>query len=122
MEHHYRRNKPSQRQLQVGSSIYRLVTEAISMNESFYTRFHNVCISGVRMNSGLKQAVIIFTTSSNVNVKIITSELNKMSGYFRKLIAQNLNLRYVPDVSFLYDKTSVEMEMLQATLEKMREE
>lgn len=118
MEHLYKRNKPSQRQLQVGVSIHRAVIEAIQMNEILYSKFFNVSFLGVRMNSGLKQANIMFSTTGNA--KNIKNELNQMSGYFRKIIGNSLKLRFVPEIFFIYDNSAVQMEMLEENLNKIK--
>ena len=117
-EQYYKRNQPSQRQLQVGSSIHRLAMEALVMDESLYSRFHSVSLTGVRMTGGLKQATIMFITTSN-DTKKLNIALNKASGYFRKIIASELNLRFTPEIDFLYDKSAAQLDILQHNLEKI---
>ena len=117
----YYRSQPSQRQLRVGSMIQKAVSEAILMDEILYSKFHMISFVGVRMNAGLKSATIIFITSSESmpHIKTILKELSSVVGYFRKVIASNINLRYVPEVSFEYDKSGVELEKLNESLQKI---
>ncbi len=117
---HYYRTQPSQRQLQVGSSIQRVITEELLMNELLHSRFSMISIIGVRMHSGLKNATIIFMTSSEFTPKVesILHDLQKASGYFRKIIASHMKLRHVPAISFEYDQIGVELEILHESLRK----
>lgn len=118
---HYYRSQPSQRQLQVGSMIQRVITEELLMDEILYSKFNVVLVSGVRMNSGLKSATIMFTVSKDsvLKVKNILKDLKQMSGYFRKVLASKIDLRYVPEISFEYDRAGTEMEILQENIQKI---
>ena len=117
---HYYRTPPSQRQLQVGAAIQRIITKELFMNEFLNSSFNMISITGVRMHSGLKNATIIFMTtdSSKSKVKSILQDLQKASGYFRKIIGSSMNLRYVPTISFEYDKIGLELEILHENLHK----
>ena len=121
MEHLYKKTKPSQRQLQIGSTIHRVLIEEVQTNEILYSKFHLVSFTGVRMNSGLKQAIIYFTVSDINNLKSIADDLSRSSGYFRNLIAKNLNLRFIPNISFVYDKSLAEADLLQENLRRLQE-
>ncbi len=120
---HYYRSKPSQRQLQVGSIIQRVIMEELLMDEILHSRFGMVSISGVRMNSGLKSATIMFAVNREMVQKVqdILKDLNQMSGYFRKVIASKIDLRCVPEIAFEYDRASTNMEILHDNLRKIHE-
>ncbi len=118
-EQYYRRNQPSQRQLQVGSSIHKIAMQALAMDEFLYSRFYFVSFVGVRMTGGLKQATIMFTTTDN-DVKKVKAQLNKTSGYFRKMIADELNLRCTPEIDFQYDCATAQLDLLQQNLQKIQ--
>ena len=119
-EQYYRRNEPSQRQLQVGAAIHRVVMQSLAMDESLSSKFHSISFTGVRMTGGLKQATIMFITSDS-NFKKIKIDLNKINGYFRRLIASELNLRFTPEVDFEYDKATAQLDLLQQSLEKIKQ-
>jgi ribosome-binding factor A len=120
---HYYRSKPSQRQLQVGSAIQRAIMEELLMDEILYSRFGMISVSGVRMNSGLKSATIMFTISRDMTSKAkdILKSLKQMSGYFRRVIASKIDLRYVPEIAFEYDKAGSDVEILHDNLRKIHE-
>jgi ribosome-binding factor A len=114
-----KKNRLSQRQLQIGSAIHKIVVETLMLDEILSSRFHNVIFSGVKMNCGLKQAIIMFVVDNAADVKKAKSELNKLAGHFRRVIASSLKLRYVPEISFEYDKTSIQIEALQYNLKNL---
>lgn len=120
---HYYRSKPSQRQLQVGSVIQRAIMEELLMDEILYSRFGMISVSGVRMNSGLKSATVMFTINRDMTSKVkdILKNLKQMSGYFRKVIASKIDLRHVPEIVFEYDRASSDVEILHDNLRKIHE-
>ena len=117
---HYYRAQPSQRQLKVGATIQKIVSEELLMNEILHSNFHMISIIGVRMHAGLKNATIIFIMSSEFTpkVKSILKDLQKLSGYFRKTLASHMNLRHVPLISFEYDRAGVELEIMRESLHR----
>jgi ribosome-binding factor A len=117
---HYYRTPPSKRQLQVGAAIQRLITKELFMNEFLHSNFNMISITGVRMNGGLKNATIIFMTTSDCKstVKSILQDLQKSAGYFRKIIGSSMKLRSIPEISFEYDKIAGELEILHENLRK----
>jgi len=118
-EQYYKRNQPSQRQLQIGSSIYKIMIKSVAMDEFLYSRFSSVSFTGVRMTGGLKQATVMFITTDS-NVKKIKKELNQTSDHFRKIIAAELNMRFTPGIDFEYDQGAAQLDLLQQNLEKIR--
>jgi ribosome-binding factor A len=118
-QQYYKRQKPSQRQLQVGTSIHRIAMESLATDEFLYTKFHSLSFTGVRMGSGLKEATIMFTTRDS-NVKKIKGELKKTAPFFRKLVAEQLNLRFTPEINFEYDKAFTQLDLLQQNIDKLQ--
>lgn len=119
-EQYYKHKQPSQRQLQVGAAIHKIVMQALAMDESLYSQFYSVSLTGVRMTGGLKNATIMFITT-DIDIKKIKLALNKACGYFRKIIASELNLRFIPEIDFQYDKSAAQLDLLQESLDKLRE-
>ncbi len=69
-------------------------------------RLKALSITGVDVSPDLKLARVYFTlldkTSELVEVK---QSLKKATGFFRAQIAQEVQLRYMPRLDFIYDKT-----------------
>lgn len=111
--------KNRQRQLQIASAIHKVVVERLMLDETLHSRFQNLAFSGVKMNCGLKQAIIMFTVADGTDAQKMKAALDKVAGHFRKAVASNLNLRYVPEISFEHDKVSTQVELLQYNLKNL---
>lgn len=68
-----------------------------------------VSISSIRVTEDLKFADVYFTVSSlngtTVNVQGIEEALNQVKGFFRKKVAENLGLRYTPEIRIKMDNS-----------------
>ena len=65
-------------------------------------RLKQVVITDVIVSRDLTSAKIFFSVDEN-SIKIITSLLNKASGFFRSSLSKTLDLRHTPTLSFIYD-------------------
>lgn len=70
-----------------------------------------ISVNSIRVTEDLKFADVYFSLSplngDTVNVKAIEEALNQIKGFFRKNIAENLGLRYTPEIRVKID-TSIE--------------
>jgi ribosome-binding factor A len=63
-------------------------------------------ITGVKMSRDLRLAKIYFSVSGGENVRQAAAEGFKQArGYFKRELAQRLELRYMPDLVFYYDES-----------------
>ena len=65
-------------------------------------RLKQVVITDVIVSRDLTSAKIFFSVDED-SIKIITSLLNKASGFFRSSLSKTLDLRHTPTLSFIYD-------------------
>ena len=65
-------------------------------------RLKQVVITDVIVSRDLTSAKIFFSVDED-SIKIISSLLNKASGFFRSSLSKNLDLRHTPTLSFIYD-------------------
>ena len=65
-------------------------------------RLKQVVITDVIVSRDLTSAKVFFSVDED-SIKIITSLLNKASGFFRSSLSKTLNLRHTPTLSFIYD-------------------
>jgi ribosome-binding factor A len=79
-----------------------LASELLSMADE---RFHLVTITSVRVSSDLGEAKIYWTSSMSTNKEEIKSAFIKARGYFRSLLAKEIDTRRVPNLNFYYDDT-----------------
>lgn len=81
-----------------------------------YLKF--VTITGVKISNDLSFAKV-FYTSLNEDKKKTQEELNKSSGFIRKLLAQYINLRKTPELKFIYDNTYEYATHIEELIEKV---
>jgi ribosome-binding factor A len=71
-------------------------------------RINSAVITGVKMSPDLKLAKIYFVISKHIATKEeATAGFEKAKGFIKYSLAQELNLRYMPDLNFFYD-TSID--------------
>lgn len=67
-------------------------------------RLAAVSITRVKMTADLKQARIYFVTSgSSASREEVNSGFRKAHGFIKYALAQEIELRYMPELQFLYD-------------------
>jgi ribosome-binding factor A len=67
--------------------------------------FNKVTITLVEMSADLAVAKVFFSLFDGVDIQEATEVLNQEASFFRKLLAQKLNLRMTPKVNFVYDES-----------------
>jgi ribosome-binding factor A len=92
-----------------GDRVAGLVQEALSdvLKKSIQDpRLKSAVITGVKMSPDLKLAKVYFTVSDRVSTREDAAEGFKKAGPFIKnRLAQQINLRYMPDLKFYYDES-----------------
>jgi ribosome-binding factor A len=69
-------------------------------------RLKMTIITAVEMSSDLKLARIYYTTSGRAReVELATTAMNKARGFLKRKLAQQLHLRYMPELKFYYDES-----------------
>ncbi len=63
-----------------------------------------VNLTGVEITNDLSFAKIYFTCMNEDKDKVLT-ELNEAKGFLRSKLAENINLRYTPELIFYYDNS-----------------
>ena len=75
-------------------------------------------ISQVEVTGDLKKASVWFRLREG-NPKIAEKEFPKVIGFFRRSIARELDLRYVPEIEFLFDAAGESRDRVMGLLEGM---
>jgi ribosome-binding factor A len=65
-------------------------------------RLKQVVITDVMVSRDLTSAKIFFSVDEN-SINIVTTLLNKASGFFRSSLSKTLDFRHTPTLSFIYD-------------------
>lgn len=98
--------KPFSRADRVGGLIQEAVSEVLQKSIKD-PRLGAVTITGVDMTRDLKIARIYFVTSDEAETtqEEAIAGFEKARGFIKYTLAQELNLRYMPEFQFFYDKS-----------------
>lgn len=83
--------------------IQRILSELISLKVSD-PRLKNIIISEVRLNNDISTAKVYFLVLNNkTKTNEINSILKKATGFFKKEMSAQLDLKKLPNLIFIYD-------------------
>ena len=68
-------------------------------------RLSKVTIQEVRAVRDLSHAKVYFTVMDSAQAKATETALNKASAFLRRRLAESMNLRTIPRLAFVYDKS-----------------
>lgn len=108
----------SQRQLQIGEQIKRILAEIFLQDNKFSLPGVYITIAQADISPDAKNAKIFINIFGQCNSKKIIDELNQIAPYLRSKLAKNINLRYTPELSFILDDTSSEVSKIEDLLNK----
>lgn len=95
--------RPFARADRVGGEIQKVLSDLL-LRKIKDPRLEMVLITGVKMTSDLKLARVYYTaTGREATQDDIMTGLKSASGYFKRSLAQQLNLRYIPALHFYHD-------------------
>ena len=104
---HFSSNGPSQRQLRVGELIRRTLAELLSRGNLYDPELErmSITVSEVQISPDLKISTVFVLPLGGRNKREAVEALERNKHEIRKVVAKNLNLKYVPDLRFLIDET-----------------
>jgi ribosome-binding factor A len=95
--------KPFKRAERVGGLIQRTLSDILHKRIKD-PRLKMTTITSVKMSSDLKLARIYFTTPSGTkNIETALEGYKNALGYLKRNLADQLGLRYMPEIRFYYD-------------------
>ena len=111
--------EPSQRQLRVAQEIRKIIARFIDRGE-----VHNlegidtlVTITKVSVSPDLKYCTVWFIASNNDLLQEVLGGLQLAANFFRKQVAAQTSLRYVPEINFRVDKSFEEVDKIEKLLQ-----
>ena len=117
---------PSQRQLRVGELIRHALAEMLARGEIYddVLAAHLVTIPEVRMSPDLRLASIYVMPLGGKDLKPVLAALERNKKYIRGEIAQEVNLKFAPDIRFMADETFDEADRIERLLasDKVRQD
>lgn len=111
---------PSQRQLRVGELIRRSLAETLSRGDIHDAELAHVSITvgEVRPTPDLRKAIVHVLPLGGVNAEQIVEALNRNTYELRRSINKNLDLKYSPELKFVYDRTFDQMDETRRLLDQ----
>lgn len=110
--------EPTQRQLRVAQEIKKIIARFIDRGE-----VHNlegidtlVTTTKVTVSPDLKYCTVWFIASNNDLLQEILGGLQLAANFFRKQVASQTSLRYVPEINFRVDKSFEEVDKIEKLL------
>ena len=94
----------SKRKKRIEESIQRELGK-ILLHYPRHQLFNKVTLTIVEVSADLAVAKVFFSLFDGVDLQEATEVLNQEIGFFRKLLAQGLNLRRTPKLNFIYDES-----------------
>lgn len=96
----------SQRQLQIGENIKRIMSEIFLREDILTVPGSYITILEADVSPDAKNVKIYIDIFGNDSIhKKITDKLNESAPYFRFQLAKKITLRSVPEIIFILDKT-----------------
>ena len=92
------------REERVGAEIHRELA-LLLREEARDPRLSQVTIQEVRAARDLSHAKVYFTLMDPAQAKVTEGALNKAAAFLRRRLAEQMSLRLVPRLSFVYDKS-----------------
>lgn len=93
----------------------------ILLTESNDELFKSVTITYANITNDLSYAKIYFTTLMDDKEKLV-KELNEASSFFRSEIAKRINLRHMPELTFVYDESIEYGKKIEDIINKIHED
>ncbi len=111
----------TRRQKKVAELLHKEISQLIQF-QTQDPRLGFVTITGVDVTPDLRQAKVYFTILDDDSLEETLAGLNSASGFFRHQLAQTLDLRHIPELSFKWDKTLENALRIDSLLDTIKKE
>lgn len=110
--------EPSQRQLRVAQEIKKIIARFIDRGEVRNLEGINtlITITKVTVSPDLKYCTVWFITSNGDFLQEVLGGLQLAANFFRKQVAKETALRYIPEINFRVDKSFEEVDKIEKLL------
>lgn len=110
----------NQRNRRISELISREVSSIMQL-EMRDQRFRAVTVTGVQMSPDLGFAKIYFTCAgTSEDIKSTAKALNHAKGYFRSVLSERIEMKYIPDLKFFFDENLARAEKLDRLFEEIK--
>ena len=88
----------------IASSIVKEVSDILN-NKSRDKLMHTITITGCTVSNDLSYAKIYFTSTLDIDKKVLEKELEEASGYIRHELSSRIDIRHTPILVFKFDES-----------------
>ena len=112
---------PSHKIAKIGSDITKALSEII-FTEAKDELLKSITITGCKVSSDLSYAKVYFTSLSTLPKEKIVSEINESSSFLRTELANKIDIRHTPELTFVYDDSIEYGARIESIIKKIHEE
>lgn len=105
----------------IGSSITKSLSEIIA-EDAKDSLLKSITITDTEVSNDLSFAKVFFTSLSDMNIDLLTKEINEASSFLRSQLASKIELRHTPALQFVYDESIEYGNRIEQILNKIKTE
>ena len=111
---------PGKRARRVGDAILREIAQLL-LSRVRDPRVKGVTLTGIRLSDDLKHAKVYYSVMGEADeVKVAQAGLDSAKGFIKREIGMRMELRYVPDLIFVFDPSLKWSSRIDELLEEIR--
>jgi ribosome-binding factor A len=114
---------PSQRQLRVGEALRHALSHILQrghFRDPVLSAAPEITVTEVRVSPDLKNATVFVVPLAGREGPQVATALNRAQGYLRTLLAEEVELRYLPRLDFELDRSFDQAERIDTLLNRPR--
>ncbi|MBW1779845.1 MAG: 30S ribosome-binding factor RbfA [Deltaproteobacteria bacterium] len=112
---------PGKRAVRVGDMILKEIAFLL-LEKVKDPRVQGVTVTGIRLSKDLKQAKLFYSIVGDQRQRErAMAGLNSAKGFIKREIGTRMELRYVPEISFVYDPSLEDGSHMEQVFQKLRE-
>lgn len=107
--------------VKISSDMMRVIS-SILFEEARDEILKTITITGCKVSNDLSYAKVYFTSLSDMDKKTLEKEVNEASPFIRGLVAEKLDLRHTPELTFIFDDSIEYANRIEKIIKEINEE
>ena len=112
---------PSHKIAKISSDMMRVIS-SILFEEARDEILKTITITGCKVSNDLSYAKVYFTSLSDLDKKTLEKEVNEASPFIRGLVAEKLDLRHTPEITFVFDDSIEYANRIEKIIQEIHED
>ena len=105
----------------ISSDMMRVIS-SILFEEARDEILKTITITGCKVSNDLSYAKVYFTSLSDMDKKTLEKEVNEAAPFIRGLVAEKLDLRHTPELTFIFDDSIEYANRIESIIKEIHEE